>query len=510
MTTREPLLASRRRGGRPCARAQTWAVFFLFGTLSWTLVTALFAEAAYFQRVLPEGQAIFADLDAAMELGNVVPALLFAWVSSERALRKHNARITYAVVGVAIGTAALWAATWDITVGPGGSATGSATGSAGSAGSAGRTSLFALLAAWLSGAVGSTSMVAFFNFAAQYGPDAISATSVGIGACGLVTNVLGIAQGLPRLKDRGKSNSSHAGNGSTRGSHSGSGLPVVASSSSWAVQVSSASSDDAGGDDGLLFGPSIFFLAVGAWLILSAGAILLTKLRCCALSVPNGHAALSDRKEGSGSSSSRLRAQLRDAEGADVAVNATAPLPVGLLEEGQDRQDGVGKKGLAFIDSALSALRENPGPMAAIFLSCLTQFAMPGLVPYLVPCGSDHASNSFWVTLFYLTGSLLGRIVTVAFHCERFTLLNTVQTSGLVYAIIVTRMTVPLPVWVSIIVITAFSSVHGYIVTEVIHIVGTSAQKSAVGGLMNQFGALTGSLCTFLLVKMAVIVKREC
>ena len=135
---------------------------------------------------------------------------------------------------------------------------------------------------------------------------------------------------------------------------------------------------------------------------------------------------------------------------------------------------------------------------------------MPGLVPYLVPCGRDHASNSFWVTLFYLTGSLLGRVVTVAFHCERFMLLNVVQTSGLVYAIIVTRMTTPLPVWVSIIVITIFSGVHGYIVTEVFHIVGKSAQKSAVGGLMNQFGALTGSLCTFLLVKMAVIVKREC
>ena len=191
----EPLLERASRSGAApgwVARARTWAVFFLFGTLSWTLVTAMFAEAAYFQKVLPEGQAIFADLDAAMEAGNIVPALLFTFLSSEHALRRYNARITYTVVAVAIGTAVLWATTWNVTVGA-------------------TTSLFAMLAAWLSGAVGSTSMVAFFNFAAQYGPDAISATSVGIGACGLVTNVLGIAQGLPRLKDHGKSNRTHGG-----------------------------------------------------------------------------------------------------------------------------------------------------------------------------------------------------------------------------------------------------------------------------------------------------------
>ena len=92
-----PRMETSGRGGGCLARAKVWAVFFLFGTLSWTLVTALFAEAAYFQKVLPEGQAIYADLDAAMEAGNVVPALLFVCLSSERALRRYNKRITYAV-----------------------------------------------------------------------------------------------------------------------------------------------------------------------------------------------------------------------------------------------------------------------------------------------------------------------------------------------------------------------------------------------------------------------------
>ena len=114
------------------------------------------------------------------------------------------------------------------------------------------------------------------------------------------------------------------------------------------------------------------------------------------------------------------------------------------------------------------------------------------------------------MTLFLLTGSLVGRIVTVRLHCRRFTLLNAVQTSGLVYAIVVSRLADPFPVWVSIIVVTMFSGVHGYIVTEVFHIVGSSALKSAVGGLMNQLGALTGSLLTFFLVQMSVIVKRKC
>ena len=90
------------------------------------------------------------------------------------------------------------------------------------------------------------------------------------------------------------------------------------------------------------------------------------------------------------------------------------------------------------------------------------------------------------VTQFWLTGSLVGALSRL--HCRRFTLLNAVQTSGLVYAIVVSRLADPFPVWVSIIVVTIFSAVHGYIVTEVFHIVGSSV-KSAVGGLMNQLGA---------------------
>ena len=467
-------------------RVRTWAVFFLFGTLSWTLVTALFAEAAYFQKVLPEGQAIYADLDCAMELGNIVPAILFLYVSSERQLRKHNARITGAAAVVAVGAAILWATTWNITVNLGGTA-------------AHGTSLFALLAAWLSGAIGSTSMLTFFNFAAPYGRDAISATSVGIGACGLVTNILGITQGLPWLKDHhhgGKNNLT-----SISSSNDGQGESIVGSS-----ELHFHASPAPAADDGLTFGPSVFFLLVGAWLVLAAGSFLTIRWQCCGLSVVVVADDDTDRvgETNGGVGYGRL---LNDVEGwrrVGAAANSATVNAHG------DTDNHSIDRSLNFVNSALSALGENPGPMAGIFVSCLTQFAMPGLVPYLVPCGRDHTSSSFWVTMFYLTGSLLGRMVTVAVQCRRFTLLNLLQTSGLVYAIIVTRMAVPLPLWLSIIVITVFSAVHGYIVTEVFHIVGKSAQKSAVGGLMNQAGALTGSLCTFLLVKMDIIVKREC
>ena len=72
----------------------------------------------------------------------------------------------------------LWAVAWNVTVG-------------------GTTLALCSAGFVVVGAVGSTSMFVFFNFAAQYGPEAISATSVGIGACAQVTNVLGIAQGFP-------------------------------------------------------------------------------------------------------------------------------------------------------------------------------------------------------------------------------------------------------------------------------------------------------------------------
>ena len=451
-------------------RALTWIVFFMFGTVSWTLVTALFAEAAYFQKVLPEGQAIFADLDAAMEFGNVVPAIIFVFCSSEASLRKNNHRITYGVAACAIFTAVLWSTTWDITVNS-------------------TTSAFSLLAAWLSGAVGSTSMVVFFNFAAQYGPDAIGATSVGIGACGLVTNVLGIIQGLPNLKDSHQNKSSHANRISTSVSP---------------LEVESGAADDGS----LLFGPSIFFVLVGVWLILSSSSIVVARIGCCGLrgNFDGGNRGVSREDR----SSMDEKEACRNIAPKHASLNSQRSYQPTYDTLAANEADDFANDRMGFVGSAVRALKANPGPMAAIFWSCLTQFAMPGLVPYLVPCGSDHASNSFWVTLFYLTGSLLGRIVTVAFHYRRFGLLNALQTGGLVYAIIVTRMAEPLPVFLSILVVTVFSSVHGYIVTEVFHIVGKSAQQSAVGGLMNQAGALTGSLFTFLLVKMAVIVKRTC
>lgn len=157
-----------------------------------------------------------------------------------------------------------------------------------------------------------------------------------------------------------------------------------------------------------------------------------------------------------------------------------------------------------------TALRHDPGPMAAVFVTCVSEFAMPGIIPYLVPCGEDHASQSFWVTLCYLTGSLLGRMMTALRHYRGLTLLNMLQFAGLVYGIVISRLEDPFPVWISTIIITVFSMLHGYIVTEVFLVLGHSARQAAVGGLMNQAGALTGSLVTFAMVKSHIIVARQC
>jgi hypothetical protein len=159
--------------------------------------------------------------------------------------------------------------------------------------------------------------------------------------------------------------------------------------------------------------------------------------------------------------------------------------------------------------SIATAVRQNSGSMAAIFVSCFLEFAAPGLIPYQVPEGPDHAANSFWVTVFYLSGSLIGRLLTAVVSFKRFTLLNVLQGGTLVYMLVVARMTtISIPLPISIVVIAAGSAIHGYIVTEVFQTCREamdSARSSAVAGLANQVGALMGSVFVFVLVSCSLI-----
>ena len=448
--------------------------FFMVGTMSWIGVTALFAQASAFQLVVPEEAKIFSYIDTFMESGNIVPALLFVFMSSERQLRAYNTTMTYALGVGALATVALLAFCWSIQIGG--------------------SSLFILLGAWGTGAVGSTCMLVLFNFAGQYGRDAVSALSVGIGACGLVTNVLGIVQGLPSLKDGGCGNRTSA----------------TPSSSAVALAPPGVGANPHGLDGKLLFGPTTFFFAVGVWLVL--GCIFLHAIHRC-----HGWKMIEGERAEEGDYAPLPTEGNVNGNGNGNGSASTSTLTSTFTNTDQHTsvcQVGINK----LIDAGKSiqkACRDNSGPMAAIFVSCFLEFAAPGLIPFQVPQGPNHAANSFWVTVFYLSGSLVGRLLTAVVSFQRFALLNALQCGTIVYMLYLAKMeVVTVPVPVSILVIGVGSAIHGYIVTEVFQLcreAGESARASAVAGLANQIGALLGSVFVFVLIKTSVIVShRRC
>ena len=483
-------------------RLTLYFAFFMIGTFTWITTTALFAQASAFQLVLPEGSKIFTYIDTAMESGNVVPALIFVACSSDATLRAYNTRMTYAVALGSCLTAVLLAMLWHAQIGG--------------------ASIVVLVGAWSSGAVGSTSMLVLFNFAGRFGRDAVSALSVGIGSCGLVTNVLGIVQGLPKLKD------GNGGGGGTNASVTASGTSMDTPSSSSSSSANSLQRE-------LMFGPTVYFFAVAVWI--AAG--------CCCLRLVD---SMSQWRKGEEEEKERRNEEmlaragggLKEEGANDVAttrqqllssnergvnrvsgrtlIEAEAEETSNLMESNEDLH--FSKKSVSFLatvwnklsnafHSIVTAVRQNSGSIAAIFVSCFLEFAAPGLIPYQVPKGPDHAANSFWVTVFYLSGSLIGRLLTAVVSFKKFTLLNILQGGTLVYMLVVARMTtVSMPVSVSIVIVAVGSAIHGYIVTEVFQTcreATDSARTSAVAGLANQVGALLGSVFVFVLVKMSLI-----
>ena len=162
------------------------------------------------------------------------------------------------------------------------------------------------------------------------------------------------------------------------------------------------------------------------------------------------------------------------------------------------------------------------------------QYGVPGLLPYLAdPHESKTAagSSTFWLQCAFFLGSALGRMGT-AFkigRSDRWLLLNVAQLLLFVYALVFaslahhaaptangtnggtngsvvgTSASPPKPpLWLSIICMTAFSYLHGMVVTLVFRSVAESPVLTRFVGLANQIGALLGSLVTFVLVSMGV------
>lgn len=150
--------------------AGAWA---LVGLGTWLPVTAVFAEAPFMSGKVPEGDTLFALLDALVMAGNAAPALLVLGAGSLAA--RHPRFLSGVVLCAGAASVALLTLCWDASL---------------------LGCSFWLLAACLvAGAAGASSMCTVFPAAAQRGVGAVSALSAGVGSCGVFTELLGIAQG---------------------------------------------------------------------------------------------------------------------------------------------------------------------------------------------------------------------------------------------------------------------------------------------------------------------------
>ena len=149
-----------------------YGYFFLLGCGSWLMVTALFGDLPIMYTQLPEGKALYSDVDLAIQLANICPILLVLFLPEFT--RRHNRGLVSALFLVAASSSILLAVAWDSTV---------------TTRSGAQSSWALLLASFGAGVVGSTSMVTFFPLAAEYGPTAITCLSAGVGMCGGITQL---------------------------------------------------------------------------------------------------------------------------------------------------------------------------------------------------------------------------------------------------------------------------------------------------------------------------------
>ena len=161
-------------------------LFFMLGLSSWFVVSAIFSEIPLLVQLLFEAEAVGSTLDLCVNLGNIVPLLL---VLFQRKLGKSGDAVIIflsCVTNIAMSLAMIFMFP-------------------SSNPSARSSSLNLIIVTALAGVVGNTSMVTLFPYARPFGPAAITALSSGIGACGLVAQLLSTAQsvGHTRVADDG-------------------------------------------------------------------------------------------------------------------------------------------------------------------------------------------------------------------------------------------------------------------------------------------------------------------
>lgn len=417
--------------------------FFVLGCGSWLMVTALFGDLPVIYSQMPEGKALYADVDLAVQLANVCPIALVLFLPEFT--RRHNRGFVSALFVIAVSSAVLLAVAWDSTV---------------VTRSGERSSWALLVASFGAGVVGSTSMVTFFPFAAEYGPTAITCLSAGVGACGLITQLLAAAQGVA---EAGK----HTANNAT----------------------ATGVEDDA--DGSLRFSVGVYFAIVTGLVLVAAGgfvAILVDdKLEQLQ---PRHHLLESDSEEDAWE-------VMKSSRGAETTPQCCAKL----------------------LDDASEVASEHRRLLLNTAFTCLLQFSIPGMLSFLCDQTVDDGTKKtqlFWLTFVFFVGSLVGRFGPGISRVLPMEAANALQLLLWLYALWVSNLGhlektdpngrfVP-PMWLSTCLMFGFSVLHGYTVTVAFVEAGKASQlASQWTGMVNQVGALCGALFTFILVHTGVM-----
>jgi len=518
---------------RPAAQA---AFLVLSGLGSWTMVTSLFQEAGRMVCSAPEGLALFAHLDFAVELSNVLP---FAYVAGGFAASRRaegvGPALAFQVVG--FGSALLAATMWDTKLTVGGKSHSAAL----------------LLAAFLAGSSGAMAMVTLLPWVSRFyaEPKAITFLSVGIGACGFASTIIATAQCV---------SAAHL-DFSISAMFSVTALVQLA-----AIFATLALSLERMRHHALPAGQaSVAYAAFDGFRPQDSSPVRMANTR-----PRKGLAA------GLLSSPSLPRTPTRK-DPWEQAVPALSdvfdPLATPSKSERKERQ----KAG-----ATVSLLRRHAADLASIFASCFTEYAVPGFLPYMVQgahhgasChgrhnstaavavstrgpasagdagdgGSDANFDLFLLTTVYFLGSVFGRLLTLIKTPQRYSaggftrlrwlrkrltaLLAAAQFVLYIYALLVARAAQEHherpPFVLSLVVMFIFSTLHGAVVTRVFRSVpqveeaafvgllgGASgdaarssgaavARASSIAGLMNQVGALAGSAFTIVLVSIGIL-----
>lgn len=429
--------------GALCRSRPLWLAHMCVGLSSWLLASGVFATAVWLIGSAPEGAKLFAHLDVSVQMPNVLTAVLVL-LTPEGFVARHCVLLSAVLLAVGVLGAA-----WLVAAAPYHTVT---------------TSVGLLVGGVFAGVVGSLSMSVFFPFAALTADGggggsvagAIAALSAGVGGCGLV------AQLLSAVSDQGRALTTAGYFGAVLG-----------------VQLGGA-------------------VAFGALLLSRRGSDARLVRKVGAVGTDGG---ASDDVAHVGSGAREAPPEGR-ADGVDAAA-AGAAAGAAAAEGGAAR--GAAARWVA--RHARGARAAGWPALAGVAVTCLLEFAMPGLLPFLAPPHDESAL--FWLTFLWAVTSVLGRALAARRTLRRLWPPNLLQ--GLLLAGFVacaSRGTLP-PLPVSAPLVGVFSALHGLVVTSA-YVMSSErgVDGAAYAGLANQAGALAGSLMSLALVSSGVLPKR--